>query len=117
MKKWLLSILAIAGIVIGIAGLILASIAVNEKNRLRTHSEMPSYEVVEKELEFWLVSDKIDVNNKTVYQDYVVYYAKDCNHNRYYEVVYVMRSGSLMSYYWEYSHWIPSDHSSWTYGN
>lgn len=117
MKKTMLYLLAIIGFIVGIAGLILASITINEKNRIETFKEQPTYEEVEKEMEFWLLSDNIDIKNKKEVKNYVVYYAKDCNYNdRYYAIMYKLKSGSLMSYYWEYSHWIESDYHHYEYG-
>ena len=116
-KKIIEVIVVSIAILIGVIGFVFGSIAIHDKSRMNAHKEPPTCEQVEKEMEFWLVSDEIVIHHKTVYQDYIVYYALDNNRRLYYEVVYVLESDNAFDHHWEYSHWVPSDHSSWQYGN
>jgi hypothetical protein len=114
-KKAILYTLAVIGMLLGIAGFIAAGVAIQERNRADSFDKAPTFEQVEEDLEYWLISDSVYVDRKEKIENYIVYYALIYRGQRseYYAAVYKMESGSLMSYYWQYSHSVEIDYRTY----
>ena len=112
MKNWLIGIGVALAIIFGVVGFVFGGIAIHEKRVVRMYDEPPSFEKVEEELEFWLVSDNVHVERKEKIEDYIVYYVQDYSRGfKYYAVVYKIEKESAMKMYWKYSHHVSIDGS------
>lgn len=104
-KKFLLVAAFVIAIIIGTIGFVAGPAAIANMSRNRTYKEPPTFEEVQEELEYWLVSNKIHVERKEKVEDYIIYYVQDYQRGfRYYAVVYKVKGGNYLSYHWEYSH-------------
>ena len=115
MKKGLLYTLAVIGILLGIGGFIIAGVAIQENNRADAFDHAPTFEDVEEDLEYWLITNAVYVDRKEKIENYIVYYALAYREERpkYYAVVYKIENGSMMSYYWKYSHLVQIDYGEY----